>query len=168
MGLEVNHGQWHGCGAFRKAVGQGLEKVKGVSIVSEAVGLGLKVGLGQGHGHGAAGKAVGQGWERSQGCRTRVGDRPQGRDNAVGYGLETGQGWWQSCARPSAHAASPQLRDRCHPPVAGERLRAAAVACLPWLPGGQLRGDARAPGGPGHGERGAVGGGREGGRVGRG
>lgn len=76
MGLEVNHGQWHGCGAFRKAVGQGLEKVKGVSIVSEAVGLGLKVGLGQGHGHGAAGKAVGQVWERSQGCRTRVGDMP--------------------------------------------------------------------------------------------
>lgn len=73
-------GQWHGHGAFRKAVGQGLEKGKGVSIVSEAVGLGLKAGLGQGHGHGAPGKAVGQGLERSHGALHK----------AVEQGLETG------------------------------------------------------------------------------
>lgn len=72
--------QWHGHGAFRKAVGQGLEKGKGVSIVSEAVGLGLKAGLGQGHGHGAPGKAVGQGLERSHGALHKT----------VEQGLETG------------------------------------------------------------------------------
>lgn len=77
-GWRWTTGQWHGRGAFRKAVGQGLEKGKGTSIVSEAVGLGLKVGLG----HGAPGKAVGQGLERSQGALHK----------AVGQGLETGYG----------------------------------------------------------------------------
>lgn len=73
-GWRWTTGQWHGRGAFRKAVGQGLEKGKGMSIVSEAVGLGLKVGLGHG--------APGQGLERSQGALHK----------AVGQGLETGYG----------------------------------------------------------------------------
>lgn len=64
-----------------------------------------------------------------------------------------GQGQQWSCACPSVPTTSPQLCGRCHSPVAGQRLRAAAVARVPWLPGGQLRGDARAHGGPGHGEQ---------------
>lgn len=87
-------------------------------------------------------------------CGARVGTW----DGAWPWGAAVGRGLGRSRGaggHQQSHATSPQLRGRRHPPVAGERLRAAAVARLPRLPGGQLRGDARAHGGPVHGEWGA-------------